>query len=138
MSNINSVIITGFNSRDAEYRSAPSGSGVLSFAIAVNEYSKNGDVVNFIDCVLFGNRAASIAQGGGIPRGTRLAIRGHLHQSRWADKTTGASRSKLEVYVDELEFLSAKGAQAGAQSPTAAPTRQEIPTDAVRDEDIPF
>ncbi|MBQ3301853.1 MAG: single-stranded DNA-binding protein, partial [Eggerthellaceae bacterium] len=88
MSNINSVIITGFNSRDAEYRSAPSGSGVLSFAIAVNEYSKNGDVVNFIDCVLFGNRAASIAQGGGIPRGTRLAIRGHLHQSRWADKTT--------------------------------------------------
>jgi len=138
MSNINSVIITGNTTKDSEARSTSTGNMSLSFSMAVNEYRKGGDEVSYIDCVLFGNRAASIAQGGGIPRGTRLAIRGHLHQSRWADKTTGASRSKLEIYVDELEFLSAKGAQAGAQSPTAAPTRQAIPTDAVRDEDIPF
>ena len=138
MSNINSVTITGFTARDAEHRSTPNGSGVLSFSVAVNEYSKSGDIVNFIDCVLFGNRASSIAQSGGIPKGTRLAIRGHLHQSRWVDNTTGANRSKIEVYVDELEFLSAKGAQGAAQSPTAAPTRQAIPTDAIRDEDIPF
>ena len=137
MSNINIVALTGNTTKDAEFRSTAQGSGVMSFSLAVNEYRKGGNEVSYFDCILFGNRAQSIAQGGGIPRGTRLAIRGHLHQNRWEDKTTGAARSKIEVYVDELEFLSAKGAQEAVQRPVVAP-RPAIPSDAVRDEDIPF
>ena len=135
MANINCVVITGNVSRDSEYRASQTGSGVLSFSVAVNEFSKAGDVVSFIDCVMFGARAQSLSQSG-IKKGTRVAVRGRLHQSRWIDKTTGANRSKVDVYVDDLEFLSAKQAQdvPSGQGQTASTPA----TDAYADEDIPF
>ena len=67
---INRVTITGNLTRDPELRALPSGSSVLSFGVAVNDRWRNPqtqqweDRPNYIDCVMFGNRAPQGDEGG--------------------------------------------------------------------------
>ena len=115
---INKVVITGNLTRDPELRETPSGFQVLSFGVAVNDRRKNQqteqweDYANFVDCTMFGNRAASVARF--LSKGSKVAIEGKLRWSQWQAQD-GGKRSKLEVVVDELEFMSRDGQQQGQQ-----------------------
>ena len=115
---INKVIVSGNLTRDAELRTTASGNPVCSFGVAVNDRRRNQngeweDYANFVDCQLFGRRAEAIAQY--LTKGTKVAVEGRLHYSSWEDRNGGGRRSKLEVYVDELEFMSGRSnAQNGA------------------------
>ena len=114
---INRVTISGNLTRDAELRQTASGMAVLGFSVAVNDRRKNAqteqweDYPNFIDCSMFGTRAEKIAQY--LSKGTKVAIEGKLRWSQW--ERDGQKRSKLEVIVDELEFMSSRNG-GGAQS----------------------
>ena len=116
---INKVIVSGNLTRDAELRTTASGNPVCSFGVAVNDRRRNQngeweDYANFVDCQLFGRRAEAIAQY--LTKGTKVAVEGRLHYSSWEDRNGGGRRSKLEVYVDELEFMSGRSsAQNGAE-----------------------
>lgn len=109
---INVVCISGNLTRDADLRMTAGGTPVLSLGIAVNDRRKNQqtgeweDYPNFVDAVLFGARAEKLAQY--LSKGTKVALSGHLRYSSW--ERDGQKRSKLEVIVDELEFMS-KGQQ---------------------------
>lgn len=146
---INRVFITGNLTRDPELRATQSGSQVLSFGIAVNDRRKNnqtgewGDYPNFVDCTMFGTRAEKIANY--IAKGSKVAIEGKLRYSSW--ERDGEHRSKLEVIVDEIEFMSRRDEQDGAviSTPAPAPVQPAAPRKAapvaaaeVYDEDIPF
>lgn len=146
---INRVCVTGNLTRDPELRATQSGSQVLSFGIAVNDRRKNQntgeweDYPNFVDCTMFGTRAEKLANY--IAKGSKVAIEGKLRFSSW--ERDGERRSKLEVIVDEIEFMSRRGEQDGAviSTPTPAPAqpvsrRKAAPVAAVEvyDEDIPF
>ena len=115
---INKVIVSGNITSDAELRTTASGNPVCSFGVAVNDRRRNQngeweDYANFVDCQLFGRRAEAIAQY--LTKGTKVAVEGRLHYSSWEDKNGGGRRSKLEVYADELEFMSGRSsAQSGA------------------------
>ena len=111
---INRVIISGNLTRDPELRTTASGLPVLGFGVAVNDRRKNPqsgeweDYPNFVDCTLFGTRAEAVAQY--IAKGSKVAIEGKLRWSQW--ERDGQKRSKLEVVVDEIEFMSrAEGQQ---------------------------
>lgn len=124
---INSVSISGNVTRDPDSRVTPSGTNVLKFSVAVNERrkSKDGeweDYASFIDCVMFGRRAEAISRY--IHKGTKVSVQGKLSQDRWKDKSTGESRSKLQVMVDEIELMSRR------EEPTQ--------TQATYEADIPF
>lgn len=105
---INKVVVTGNLTRDAELRETQNGFQVLGFGVAVSDRKKNQltgqweDWTNFVDCAMFGNRAASVA--GFLLKGTKVAIEGKLRWSQWQSQD-GSKRSKLEVVVDELEFM---------------------------------
>ena len=115
---INKVVVTGNLTRDAELRETQNGFQVLGFGVAVSDRKKNQltgqweDWTNFVDCTMFGNRAASVA--GFLLKGTKVAIEGKLRWSQWQAQD-GSKRSKLEVVVDELEFM-APGATARPRS----------------------
>ena len=115
---INKVCITGNLTRDPELRETPSGFQVLNFGVAVNDRWKNQqtqqweDRPNFVDCTMFGNRAASVSRF--LSKGSKVAIEGKLRWSQW-EAQDGSKRSKLEVVVDELEFMSRDGQQQGQQ-----------------------
>lgn len=106
---INRVNISGNLTRDPEARG---GGNVLAFGVAVNDRRKNPDtdewedVPNFIDCVVFGRRAAALEQI--LRKGMKVAVEGKLRQSRW-ETDDGQTRSRIEVVVDEVEFMSARG-----------------------------
>lgn len=102
---INRVNISGNLTRDPEMRG--SGTSVLAFGVAVNDRRKNPDTdewedcPNYVDCVLFGRRAQSLQQY--LHKGDKVAIEGKLRWSQW--ESDAGRRSKLEVVVDEIEFM---------------------------------
>lgn len=105
---INSVTIAGNLGKDAELKSTQGGTAILRFGVAVNERRKDQsgnwtDYTNWISCVMFGKRAQSVAQY--LTKGTKVTIQGKLHYSSWQGND-GKAHSKLEVMVDELEFMS--------------------------------
>lgn len=156
---INRVNISGNLTRDPELRMTAGGTQILAFGVAVNDRRRNPqsgeweDYPNFVDCVVFGARAEPLSRY--LAKGSKVAIEGKLRYSSWESKE-GQKRSKLEVIVDEVEFLSARNPQASgapapqggsfnAAAPAAAPQQayapqpvQTPPQTDVYDEDIPF
>ena len=152
---INRVIISGNLTRDPELRSTAGGMPVLGFGVAVNDRRKNQqtgeweDYPNFIDCTMFRARAEALSRY--LNKGTKVSIEGKLRWSQW--EREGQKRSKIEVIVDELEFMSSRGVSSsygggmggGYSAPTpSAPAYAPAPapvvnaSSSVYDEDIPF
>ena len=143
---INKVILTGNLTKDPELRATPSGTSVLSFRIAFNDRRKNPssgeweDVPNYIDCSVFGTRADSLAKY--LSKGSKVGIDGKLRWSQW--ESEGQKRSKIDVIIDNLEFLSPRNSSGPYQDSaavTTAPSADKIPAApeiTVYDDDIPF
>ena len=114
---INRVVISGNLTRDSELRSTASGMAVLGFGVAVNDRRKNPqtgeweDYPNFIDCTMFGARANSLHSH--LTKGTKVTIEGKLRWSQW--ERDGQKRSKIEVIVDDLEFMSSRNGGSASQ-----------------------
>lgn len=163
---INRVVISGNLTRDPDLRQTASGMSVLSLGVAVNDRRRNQageweDYANFIDCTMFGTRADRLSQY--LHKGTKVTIEGKLRWSQWQDKQ-GNNRSKVEVIIDDLEFMSSRNdngnggysnnggynsnnggysnggnrgqAQQSYQAPAPAPSIDA--SSSVYDEDIPF
>mgnify|MGYP000290763278 FL=1 len=138
---INKVIVTGNLTRDPELRETGDGLQILSFGVAVNDRRKNQqtqqweDRPNFVDCAMFGNRAASVSRF--LGKGSKVAIEGKLRWSQW-EAQDGSKRSKLEVVVDELEFMNrnenGSQGQAYGRGEVAQPAMEAVPYD----DEIPF
>lgn len=124
---INKVFISGNLTRDPELRTAASGTSILGFGVAVNDRRKNQqtgeweDYPNYVDCTMFGTRAEKLYQY--IVKGTKVAIDGKLRWSQWAAQD-GTKRSKLEVVVDELEIMTARGDAPRKTAPQ--PAQQQV------------
>lgn len=139
---INRVNISGNLTRDPELRATAGGTQVLSFGVAVNDRCRNAqtgeweDYPNFVDCTMFGNRAEAV--GRFLAKGMKVAIEGKLRYNSW--EKDGQKRSKLEVIVDEIEFMSSRPAAAPAAAVDGGQqyTVPEAPALEVADEDIPF
>lgn len=147
---INRVNISGNLTRDPELRATPNGQQVLTFGVAVNDRRRNQqtgeweDVPNYVDCAVFGSRAEALSKY--LSKGSKVAIEGKLRYSSWETKD-GQHRSKLEVSVDEIEFMSSKQTSSTPKppAPTASPAPKPVappaspaPPADVYDEDIPF
>ena len=127
---INHAVISGNLTRDFELRATQSGNPIGTFSVAVNDRRRNPqtgeweDVPNYIDCVIFGNRAQALAQY--LTKGSKVAVEGKLRWSQW--EKDGQKRSKIEVVVDEVEFLSrgqGQNAPQGAPQPGYAPQQRQ-------------
>ena len=147
---INKVLISGNIGGDPSLRQTASGMQVLSFSVAVNDRVKGEDGQwtdrpNWIDCTMFGARAQSVSRF--LSKGSKVAIEGKLRWSQW--ERDGQKRSKIEVIVDEIEFMTSRNdgapraaapmAAPMAQAPmAAAPMAAPVVDASVYDDDIPF
>lgn len=161
---INKVMVTGNLTRNPELRRTQSGTSILEIGVAVNDRRKNQqtgewqDYANFVDCKLFGKRAESLASI--LAKGMKVAIEGKLNWSQW--ERDGQKRSKLDVIVDDIEFMAPRQQQPqggyaqpqppqqqgnyyAAQQPVQAVAYAQQPVQestnsqfAVYDDDIPF
>jgi single-strand DNA-binding protein len=106
---LNRVILIGRTTRDIELKYTPSGAAVCSFTLANGRKVKDAEQTSFIDCVAWQKSAEIIAQY--VAKGHRIAIEGRLQQRSWTDGD-GNKRSKMEVVVENFQFLESKGAVA--------------------------
>lgn len=138
---INRVTLTGNLTRQVELLSTGGGTQVARFGIAVNDRRKNNqtgeweDYPNYIECVMFGARAENVSKY--IGKGSRVAIEGRLHFSQW--EKDGQKRSKIEVIVDEIVFMSQQNNSRPVQPMTQAkPIQQAQPVQPVMQQPQPM
>ena len=107
-SDINSVVIVGRLTRDAELRYLNSGTAVASISIAVNRSKKDGDQwiseANFFDVSYFGKGAEGIKPY--LTKGTQIAVQGSLRQDRW--EKDGQKFSRENILADSIELLGSR------------------------------
>lgn len=104
----NKVILMGNLTRDPETRTTPNGQTVTNFSLAVNRTWKGADGqqnedVSYIDCVAWGKPGEIIAQY--LGKGRAVLVSGRLDQRSWDDKDSGQKRSKIEVVVEDFNFV---------------------------------
>lgn len=137
---VNTCALVGNLVRDPEVRSTNSGTVVMNFGVAVNDREKNmqtgewEDVPSFYDCTMFGNRAEALSRY--LDKGSKVAVRGHLKQRRWEAKD-GSKRSKVEIIVEDLEFMSRRSEEPTYEEPYRASAPQAPAMDFF-DSDCPF
>ena len=137
---INRVVISGNLTRDPEIRRTQSGMAILGFGVAVNDRRRDPqtgdweDYANFIDCTVFGKRAESLDNL--LHKGMKVAIEGKLRWSQW--ERDGQKRSKLEVIVDEIEFMSNKAKDGGGMYEASHSMGGPSISEGIYSESIPF
>lgn len=114
MRGFSKAIIAGNLTRDPEMRTTPNGANVASFSVAVNRNYRDGsgntqETVSFIDCSAWGKAAEIITQY--AKKGTGILVSGRLDQRSWEDKATGQKRSRVEIVVEDFNFLGDGGGQ---------------------------
>lgn len=128
---INSVVILGRLTRDAELRYSNSGTAICKFAIANNYSRKQGDNWNeetsFFDAVLMGRRAEALHKY--LVKGKQVGVSGELRQSRW--EQDGQKRSRVEIFVNDVNLLGGgSGSGGGGYDRSSEPTGSSAPGNA--------
>jgi single-strand DNA-binding protein len=129
MANFNKVILLGNLTRDIELRHTQGGMALAKFGMAINrKWSQNGEQKEstcFVDLTAFGRQAEVLSQY--VKKGSQLFVEGRLEYSTWEAKDGGGKRSKLDVVVENFQFVGASGGRgaggAGGGSDEGAPRR---------------
>ena len=154
MRGFSKAIITGNLTRDPEVRTTPNGATVCSFAVAVNRVYRdaNGEQkedVSFIDCSAWGKLGEMISQY--AHKGSGVLVSGRLDQRSFEGKD-GVKRSRVEIVVEDFNFVGARegnggaynngGASSGSSDSSASSSVDPIPDDIPDGEidlsDVPF
>lgn len=138
------AIITGNITRDPELRTTANGSSVCSFSVAVNRTYRDAsgnsqEDVSFIDCTAWGKAGEIINQY--AKRGTGILVSGRLDQRSWEDKNSGQKRSRVEIVVEDFNFLGGTDRDGGKnydnnEATGAEPTTNDVVPDDIPDEPI--
>ena len=145
------AIIMGNLTRDPELRNTPSGASVCTFTVAVNRNYKDSsgtlqEAVSFIDCVAWNKPGEIINQY--AKKGTGIFVSGRLDQRSWEDKNTGSRRSRVEIVVEDFNFMSnttktSSYSSSDSQEPADGYSGEDIVPEDIEDgeinlQDVPF
>ena len=110
MANFNRVLLLGNLTRNVEVRYTQGGLAIGKFGMAINRKFKQGEEDRestcFVDLTAFGRQAEVLDQY--VGKGSPLFIEGRLEYSQWEAKDGGGKRSKLEVVVENFQFIGAR------------------------------
>ena len=101
---------TGRAIKNAVLKYLNNGTAVCEFTLATNYYNgaDKPEGVNYIDFIMYGKRAESIAKH--IIQGNQYIITGNLRQERWTDNS-GEQKSRIRIYVENFSFGAVKKVQ---------------------------
>ena len=151
MRGFSKAIITGNLTRDPELRTTANGSTVCGFSVAVNRVYKDSsgeqkEDVSYIDCSAWGRLGEMISQY--AKKGSGVLVSSRLDQRSWEDKTDGKKRSRVEIVVEDFNFVGAPRGDGGSSSSfgggssSMQDTANDIPDDVPEEEidlsDVPF
>ena len=112
MASFNKVLLMGNLTRDPEVRVTPGGLTIAKLGLAVNRRyrTKEGEQkeeVTFVDIDAFGVQAETIQKY--CSKGSGIFVEGRLRLDQWQDPKSGENRSKLNVVLDNFQFVGGRG-----------------------------
>jgi single-strand DNA-binding protein len=126
MASFNKVIVIGNLTRDPEIRYTSNGKAVCNVSLAINRKNGDKDETTFVEITVWDKQAESCSQY--LAKGDPALFEGRLQSESWADKDTGAKRSKLIIVAERVQFLKSRQDQAdgsGYEDQQPPPQRQQ-------------
>ncbi len=116
MAGFNRVILIGNLTRDPELRYTPQGTAVADLRLAVTTVrgrsgSERKEETLFIDCTVWDRQAETCSEY--LAKGRPVLVEGRLIEDQWQDKETGERRSRIKVYVQNVQFLGSRDGSTG-------------------------
>jgi len=149
--NLNKVFLIGNLTKDPELKALPSGTSVVSFAIATNRIWKNerGEQqkeAQFHNIVAFGKQAELIKQY--LSKGAMALVEGRIQTRSW-DAQDGSKKYMTEIVAERVQFgprSQGGGNRSQLGSPKAEESdfnKEEMPVidlnaDEITAKDLPF
>lgn len=116
MAGFNRVILIGNLTRDPELRYTPQGTAVADLRLAVTTVrgrsgSERKEETLFIDCTVWDRQAETCSEY--LSKGRPVLVEGRLIEDQWQDKETGERRSRIKIYVQNVQFLGGRDGGSG-------------------------
>ena len=134
-SNLNSLLVEGNLTKDADFHSTQTGTGFCTFSVATNRYFKSGEEfqheVSYFDVEAWGKLADSCRNM--LVKGSGVRVVGRLKQDRWNGED-GKARSKVKIVAEHIEAKPVTAVEktgpepepeASTASPEEGPTKQK-------------
>ena len=126
---MNKIFLIGNLTRDPELTETSSGIAVCTFSIAVNRrQGQEEQQTDFFGCTAWRGLAETVAKY--CKKGNKVAVIGSLWIQKY-EGNDGVQRTKVNVNVDDIEFLKPKSSE------TPAPSKPKL-DEFDDDSDIPF
>ena len=126
---MNTLIIAGTLTRDAELKYLPNGDPIANFSIADNQGGRDKQAI-FWNCGLYGKRAESLSQY--LTKGQAVTVTGSVSEREWTSKD-GEKRKSMDVRVNDVALQGGRRDAEPQQRQAPAPAPVEIDSD-----DLPF
>lgn len=121
---INSAILMGRLTADPELRSTTSGTSVTRFTIAVNRYSKEGEVkADFINVTAWRKTAEFVSKY--FRKGSMMAVQGSIQTDTYTDRE-GNKRYSFQIVANNVSFCGSKAETYQTENET--PVAQDQPS----------
>lgn len=138
---LNSVILLGRLTADADLRYTPRGTPVCTFRIAVNRRFLNKetgewqDEANYFTVTVWAQQAERLGEK--LKKGAAVLVQGELRSNTW-DTSSGEKRTTVEIYGRNVQVLGQPPAAESEEVDSSPPADEEpdIPKDQL--DDIPF
>ena len=129
---MNTLIIAGTLTRDAEVKFLPNGDPIANFSIADNQGGRDKQAI-FWNCGLYGKRAESLSQY--LTKGQAVTVTGSVSEREWTDKE-GNKRKSMDVRVNDVALQGGRRERdAEPQERRQAPAPRQADLDS---DDVPF
>lgn len=133
--NLNSVIVEGNLTKDADFDSTQKGTGFCTFSVATNRYFKSGDEiqheVSYFDVEAWGKLADSCHSL--LVKGSGVRVVGRLKQDRW-NSEDGKARSRVKIVAEHIEtkpVTASEKTEVAAEEPKAKEKQKKSQKQAV-------
>lgn len=125
---MNIVILKGRLTKDVSLLFGQSGTPYTSFTVAVNRYSKDKDLTDFILCTAFNKTAEFIAEY--FRKGQEILIKGNVKVDSY--EKDGNKITRQYIIVENVEFVGSK-----KEDENSTKDNSEVTVDNIDDE-FPF
>lgn len=135
---MNRCTLIGNLTRDPEVTTTGNGIKLCRFSIAINRPYKNANGENDVDYLnITCWRGLAENCGKYLNKGSKVAVCGTIQTRTY--EVDGQKRYATDIVADDVQFLSARSAEGGAQREYSAPAKKQVSDlTPVEDEGLPF
>lgn len=124
MSDLNSWNITGRLTKDAEFKTLPSGKHVTEMSCAVNTGFGQYKKTTYVKVSVWGDSLQKLVPY--LKKGSLIATSGELTTNEWTSKQDGTVHTDLCISARDVQLLQSKAEQSGNSEEESEPAPDPV------------